>query len=44
MELIDGYQNKELQLDIVDRNTMESIGAMGKLHDKCVEFLKCTSI
>ena len=44
MELIDGYRNDGLQLDLIDKNTFESIKNGIELHDQCPEFLKCTDI
>lgn len=44
MELIDGYRKEALNLDIVDKNTSESIKEGIQLHDKCVEFLQCTDV
>lgn len=41
MELIDGYSNHNLQLDIIDRYTRESIRTGIELHDICADYLKC---
>lgn len=44
MELIDGYNEKGLQLDIIDKNTLNIIGNNRELHDMCVEYLKSTDL
>ncbi|MDL2302375.1 hypothetical protein LJC58_08470 [Lachnospiraceae bacterium OttesenSCG-928-D06] len=40
MELIDGYANENLKLDIVDRESKESIREGIELHDTCADYLK----
>ncbi len=44
MELFDGYYDRNLKLDIVNKNTSQSIIEGVQLHDKCVDFLKYTDI
>lgn len=44
MELIDGYSKKNLQLDIIERNTLESVRNGIELHDTCAEFLRYSNI
>lgn len=44
MELFDGYYKRDLKLDIVNKDTFQSITEGIQLHDKCVDFLECTNI
>lgn len=40
MELLDGYQNDLVQLDIIDKKTKRSLREGIELHDTCVSFLR----
>lgn len=40
MTLIDGYGNDNVQLDLIDRKSGESLRTGIELHDKCVDYLK----
>lgn len=40
MSLLDGYESKSVQLDIIDKATGESLRTGIELHDKCVDYLK----
>ena len=40
MVLIDGYFKENLQLDLIDKKSGESLRAGIELHDKCVDYLK----
>ena len=40
MELIDGYYSDDLKLDLIERQSSESIKKDLQLHDVCVEYIK----
>lgn len=40
MELIDGYYDDKVQVDLIDKKTKESLRTGIELHDKCVDYLK----
>lgn len=44
MELIDGYYEKNVKLDIINKYNNETITNGIELHDVCVEFLKYKGI
>ena len=42
MEFIDGYTKGNLQLDIIDKETKQSLRENIQLHDVCADFIKYT--
>ena len=42
LELIDGYTSDSLKLDLVDRETGQSLRKNIELHDKCADYLRHT--
>jgi hypothetical protein len=42
-ELIDGYTNENLKLDLVEKNSNLSLKTGIQMHDKCADYLKWES-
>nr|WP_288829976.1 hypothetical protein [uncultured Clostridium sp.] len=42
-ELIDGYTNENLKLDLVEKNSNISLKTGIQMHDKCADYLKWKS-
>lgn len=40
MEFIDGYTKKDLQLDLIEKNSKVSLRTDIELHDTCASFIK----
>lgn len=43
-ELLDGYTNSRLQLDLIDRKDNSSLKADMQMHDVCANYLKWKSV
>lgn len=43
-ELLDGYTNDNLQLDLIDRRDNSSLKAEIQLHDVCADYLKWRNV
>lgn len=43
-ELLDGYTNSKLQLDLIDRSDNSSLKADIQMHDVCASYLKWKSV
>ena len=41
MTLIDGYADSDIKLDLIDRETGESMRTDIELHDACEDYLRC---
>ena len=44
MELIDGYKNRNLRYEIIERESNMSINASKDLHNLCETYLECTDV
>ena len=41
MEVIDGYYSEELRLDLIEKESKESVKGNLELHDICADYIRC---